>query len=491
VSGRLDHPRWCLSAVTKPFIHDDVLLDTARARDLYHRFAAGLPIIDYHCHLSPADIAAHRRFANLTEIWLATDHYKWRAMRTCGVDEHFITGPASDWEKFQKWASTVPKLLRNPLYHWTHLELRRPFGITDRLLNADSAASIWNDCNALLQTAEYSTTGILATMNVEIVCTTDDPIDDLRFHQALASDGTCSTRVYPAFRPDRAMAVGDPIAYRQYLERLGAAAGLEIRTYDDLLDALHRRHDAFHQQGCRISDHGLETIPSAEPTPQGARHAFARVLGGATLAKESALELEAAILHELALMNHARGWVQQLHLGALRNNNTRMLRQLGPDSGFDSIGDFEIARPLARFLDALDADDRLAKTVLYNLNPRDNELMATMIGNFQDGSCAGKLQYGAAWWFLDQLDGMQRQLEALSNMSVLSQWVGMLTDSRSFLSYPRHEYFRRLLCNILGREMTCGLLPDDLELVGGLVRDACYHNARRYFEWPHLAAPQP
>ena len=476
--------------MSKPFIHQDFLLETNRARELFHRFAEALPIIDYHCHLPPTDIADHRRFATLTEIWLAGDHYKWRAMRTCGVDERFITGPVTDWEKFQHWAATVPKLLRNPLYHWTHLELCRPFGITDRLLNSDTARSIWNDCNRLLETAEYCTTGILERMNVEVVCTTDDPADDLDAHRALASDPDCRTRVYPAFRPDRAMAVNEPAAYRKYIERLGAVSGLEIRSYDDLLDALHRRHDVFHRHGCRLSDHGLETVPDAVGTLQGARRAFAQVLGGAQLEPGMATELRSAILYELAVMNHARGWVQQLHLGAIRNNNTRMMRQLGPDSGYDSIGDFEVARPLARFLDSLDVDDRLAKTILYNLNPRDNELMATMIGNFQDGSCPGKLQYGAAWWFLDQLDGMTRQLDALSNMGVLSQFVGMLTDSRSFLSYPRHEYFRRLLCNLLGSEMERGLVPDDLDLVGELVQDVCYRNASRYFALPDPGASE-
>lgn len=469
------------------FIHDDFLLESEQAKRLYHDYARALPIIDYHCHLPPEEIAQNRSFRNLTHIWLAGDHYKWRAMRTSGVDERFITGVASDWEKFEKWAQTVPKTLRNPLYHWTHLELRRPFGIDDRRLDGETARGIWEDCNALLARPEFSTLGLLKQMNVEIVCTTDDPIDDLRSHQALAATETSSTKVYPAFRPDKAMAIEDPSVFLAYVERLGAAANTSIRNYADFIFALQKRHEYFHENGCRLSDHGLETIYAEDYNDIKVAACFDTLLRGATLDAAAALEFKSAVLYELAVMDQSRGWVQQFHLGALRNNNTRMLRTLGPDTGFDSIGDFPLAGPLAKFLNKLDTENKLAKTILYNLNPRDNELIATMIGNFQDGSVAGKLQYGSAWWFLDQMDGMTRQIDSLSNMGLLSQFVGMLTDSRSFLSYPRHEYFRRILCNILGDEMRRGLIPNDLPLLGKMVSDICYHNAKRYFEFPSRA----
>lgn len=466
------------------FIHDDFLLESKQAKDLYHSHAASLPIIDYHCHLSPRDIAENTRFANLTQIWLNGDHYKWRAMRTSGVNERYITGEASDWEKFEKWAETVPKTIRNPLYHWTHLELKRPFGISVRLLNPATAKGIWEECNAKLSLPEFSVRGIQKQMNVEVVCTTDDPVDDLAFHTILKTDATHSTRVYPAFRADRAMAVENVAGFTRYVELLAEATDMTIHGYADFMAALGKRHEYFHEKGSRLSDHGLETVYAEEYTEQDVKAIFDKVRGGKTPTKEESLKFKSAVLYELAIMDWEKGWVQQYHLGALRNNNTRMLRTLGPDTGFDSIGDFEMARPLAKFLNRLDTEDKLAKTIIYNLNPRDNELIATMIGNFQDGSVAGKLQFGSAWWFLDQIDGMTKQIEALSNMGLLSQFVGMLTDSRSFLSYPRHEYFRRLLCNILGSEMQRGLIPNDMDLVGGMVRDICYFNAKRYFNFP-------
>jgi glucuronate isomerase len=475
-------------AMTTTFIHDDFLLESSQAKALYHTYAESLPIIDYHCHVPPKDIAENRQFDNLTQIWLYGDHYKWRAMRTCGVDERFITGNASDWEKFEKWAETVPKTLRNPLYHWTHLELKRPFGIADRLLSPATAKGIWEECNAKLAMPEFSTRGIQKQMNVEVVCTTDDPIDDLGYHRMLAADGRFSTRVYPAFRADKVMAVEDPSAFVSYLEKLGKAASLEIRTFADLLSALGRRHDFFHSMGCRLSDHGLETIYSEEFSEQEIKAIFEKLMQKKPLSGLEVLKFRSAMLYEVAVMDWQKGWTQQFHLGALRNTNTRMMRSLGPDAGYDSIGDFEVGRPLAKFLDKLDKDDKLAKTIVYTVNPRENELLASMIGNFQDGSVAGKMQFGSAWWFLDQIDGMTKQIEALSNMGVLSQFVGMLTDSRSFLSYPRHEYFRRLLCNILGGEMKRGLIPDDLQLVGGMARDICYFNAKRYFNFPALGS---
>ncbi|MBX2993005.1 MAG: glucuronate isomerase [Bacteroidetes bacterium] len=463
------------------FIHDNFLLETEQAVRLYHDFAASLPIIDYHCHLSPRDIAENKRFENLTQIWLYGDHYKWRAMRTCGVDERFITGNASDWEKFEQWAAIVPKTLRNPLFHWTHLELKRPFGISDRLLNSSTAKSIWEECNAKLALPGFTTRGIQQQMNVEIICTTDDPVDSLDYHKILAADASFPVKVYPAFRPDKAMAFENVSAFLVYLSQLEEAADREVITFKDFLAALRNRHDYFHAHGARVSDHGLETIYAEEYSETEIQVLFAKVLQGKPLAPSEVVKLKSAVLYECALMDCEKGWVQQFHLGALRNTNSRMARTLGPDTGFDSIGDFTIAQPMAKFLNRLDDGNTLAKTILYNLNPRDNELFATMIGNFQDGSVAGKIQFGSAWWFLDQMDGMTKQIDALSNMGLLSQFIGMLTDSRSFLSYPRHEYFRRLLCNILGAEMKSGLLPNDIQLIGSMVQDISYNNAKRYF----------
>jgi len=473
--------------MTKPFLNDDFLLESRQARELYHGYAEELPIIDYHCHVSPKDIAEDRQFANLTRIWLAGDHYKWRAMRTCGVDERFITGGASDREKFEKWAETVPKTVRNPLYHWTHLELKRPFGIADRLLGPETAKGIWDECNAKLALPEFSVRGIQKAMKVEVVCTTDDPVDTLEYHRLIAADASFGVGVYPAFRADKAMAVEDAPAFARYVGLLGASAGIDIRDYSGLLAALRSRHEYFHAHGCRLSDHGLETMYAEEYTGGEIERAFERLMSAKSIDAAQIGKFKSAVLYELAVMDWEKGWVQQFHLGALRNTNTRMMRTLGPDTGYDSIGDSGMARPLASFLNRLDNDDKLAKTILYNLNSGDNEVFASMIGNFQDGSAAGKIQYGSAWWFLDQIDGMTKQIGALSNMGLLSQFVGMLTDSRSFLSYPRHEYFRRLLCNILGSEMQRGLIPDDTALIGGMVKDICYFNAGRYFNFPPRA----
>ncbi len=468
--------------MAKEFITDNFLLQNDRAARLYHEFAAPQPIIDYHCHLPPAEIAADRRFENLTQIWLSGDHYKWRAMRAAGVPERFITGDAPDREKFQKWAETVPLALRNPLYHWTHLELKRPLGIGDRLLGPETAEGIWNECHATLARPEFSARGIMQQMNVRVVCTTDDPTDSLEHHRAIAEDGAFTIQVLPTFRPDRALAVESPPAFNQWVERLAAAAGVEVKdNYDRLLDALRSRHDFFHARGCRLADHGLETFPAADCTTAEVAAAFRRVRGGKQLSAEETEKYRSATLEQLAAMNCESGWAQQFHFGAMRSNNTRMYRALGPDSGFDSIGDPPVARPMARFFDRLDRDGRLAKTIIYNLNPAHNDVVATMIGNFQDGATPGKMQFGSGWWFMDQKDGMERQLNSLSSQGLLSLFVGMLTDSRSFLSYTRHEYFRRILCNLLGGEMGQGLLPDDLELVGSMVRNICYGNALRYF----------
>jgi glucuronate isomerase len=466
----------------KPFIHPDFLLDTKSASRLYHTYAAPLPVIDYHGHLSPRDVAEDRRFENLTRIWLAGDHYKWRAMRACGVDERYITGSASDREKFEMWARTVPKTIRNPLYHWTHLELARPFGLTDVLLSGKTAQAVWEKCGALLATEEFSAQGILGAMNVEVVCTTDDPIDTLESHRSYAgSRHKSKAKLVPTWRPDRAMAVEDGVAFMAYIKKLEAAAKLEIQGFDSFIQALRIRHDHFHDNGCRLSDHGLEMAYADNYTQAGIERSFEKLRRGSALDFEEVGPFKSAVLYELAIMDQESGWVQQFHLGALRDTNSRMKRALGADSGFDAIGDFETARPLAKFLDRLDAVDRLPKTILYNLNPRENEVVAALAGCFQDGRIPGKVQFGPAWWFLDQMDGMTRQLEALSSTGLLSQFVGMTTDSRSFLSFPRHEYFRRLLCRILGREMEQGMIPDDFELVGSIVADISYHNAKRYF----------
>jgi glucuronate isomerase len=463
------------------FITENFLLQNDRAVELYHRFARDLPIIDYHCHLPPAQIAEDRRFENLTQIWLDGDHYKWRAMRAAGADERYCTGDASDWEKFQKWAETVPQTLRNPLYHWTHLELKRPLGIGDRLLGPDTAESIWRECNAKLARPEFSARGIMRQMNVALVCTTDDPVDGLEHHRAIAADNTFPIKVLPTFRPDRAMAVENPAAFNVWVDRLAAVSRIDVKdNFSSFLDALQQRHDFFHARGCRLSDHGMETFYAEPYCAAEVAAALRRLRSGKPLQMDEIARFRSAMLYELASMNHAKGWVQQFHFGALRNNNTRRFESLGPDAGFDSIGDGEIARPMAKFLDRLDRDGRLAKTIVYNLNPAQNDLVATMIGNFQDGAVPGKMQYGSAWWFLDQKDGIERQLNALSNHGLLSRFVGMLTDSRSLLSYSRHEYFRRILCNLLGAEMEQGLLPDEMPMIGAMVGDICYGNAAGY-----------
>jgi len=464
------------------FITENFLLQNEQAVALYHDYARDMPIIDYHCHLPPQQIAADHRFANLTQIWLYGDHYKWRAMRAAGVAERYCTGDASDWEKFQKWAETVPQTLRNPLYHWTHLELKRPLGISDRLLGPDTAAGIYAECSALLAEEGFSCRGIMRRMNVVLVCTTDDPTDTLAHHAAIAADPSMHIRVLPAFRPDKGMAVASPAAFNQWVDRLAEVSDVDIKDdFGRYLEAIGRRHDCFHAMGCRLSDHGIDTFAAADYTDAEIGAFFRRIRSGKDLAPDEMLKFRSAMLYEFALLDHAKGWTQQFHIGALRNNNTRMLEASGPDTGCDSIGDFEIARPMARFLDRLDRQQRLARTIVYNLNPADNEVVATMLANFQDGSTPGKMQFGSGWWFLDQKDGMERQLGTLSNQGLLSRFVGMLTDSRSFLSYARHEYFRRILCNLLGTEIEQGLLPNDVKLIGSMVQDICYRNAAAYF----------
>ena len=466
--------------MTNSFLTEDFLLQTKTARALYHEYAEKMPIYDYHCHLPTKQIAADHRFENLTQAWLYGDHYKWRAMRTNGVDEKYITGDASDYEKFEKWAQTVPCCLCNPLYHWTHMELKNPFGIKSKLLGPETAKEIYESVSEMLRSSEFSTRNIMRKMNVKLVCTTEGPLDTLEHHKKIRAD-KFEVKVHTAWRPDQAMATEDIKALKTFIEKLSATCNMEIKDFPTYIEALRQRHDYFHQNGCRLSDHGLETVYAEDYTEGEIKKIFEKILQSKKLDSIEALKFESAMLVEFAFMDHKTSWVQQFHLGALRNNNTRLLKTLGPDTGFDSIGDFEIARSLSKFLDRLDANNQLAKTIVYNLNPRDNELIATMIGNFQDGSAPGKMQFGSAWWFLDQKHGMQEQINALSNMGLLSRFVGMLTDSRSFLSYPRHEYFRRILCNMLGNDVEKGLLPNDMELLGKMVEDISFNNAKEYF----------
>lgn len=468
----------------KEFLDENFLLESKTAERLYHDYAKDLPIIDYHNHLPQQQIAENRQFENMTQIWLAGDHYKWRAMRANGVNEAYITGNKPDAEKFGKWADTVPYAMRNPLYHWTHLELQRYFGIKD-LLAPNTADRIYHACNEQLQTTEFSVRNLLRKMKVEQVCTTDDPLDSLNFHQDL-QNGDFEIGVAPAFRPDKAMNPDDLEALNLYIDKLEGLSNTTIADYDSYLKALKARHDYFAENGCSVSDHGLEHI-YAEPYETIEIHnIFKKIRSQAHLEKMEALKFKSAMLYEFALWDHEKGWVQQYHLGALRNNNVRALTQSGPDTGWDSIGDFSQAAALSRFLDRLDSDNRLTKTIIYNLNPADNDVMAAMIGNFNDGSVAGKVQFGSAWWFNDQKEGMIKQLNTLSNIGLLSRMVGMLTDSRSFLSFPRHEYFRRILCNLYAADIENGELPNDIPWIGKIIQDICYFNAKSYFNFAAL-----
>jgi glucuronate isomerase len=464
----------------KPFLSEDFLLENETAFLLYQRFAASEPIIDFHNHLSPKDIVENRQFSNLTEIWLEGDHYKWRAMRSNGVNEKYCTGSATPEEKFQKWAETVPYTLRNPLFHWSHLELKNYFGI-DRLLNGFTAPEIYQECSTLLRQPDYHVQGLIQKMNVAVICTTDDPSDSLEYHQRQTE---LPFRMYPTFRPDKVYAFENTSNYLDYLKRLSSASDNNIHSLNSLMEALQKRVDAFHILGCRAADHGLEYLPYMPVSERDADRIFQKIIKGESTDALQREQLRTFILLSLSEMYESKGWVQQFHLGALRNNNSRMMRELGADTGFDSIGDFAQAQTMARFLNHLDSNERLGKTILYNLNPADNELFATMAGNFNDGSTPGKMQYGAAWWFLDQKDGMEKQLNALSNLGLLSRFVGMVTDSRSFLSFPRHEYFRRILCNRIGVEAEAGDLPDDQNLLGSMIRAICYQNAKDYFRFP-------
>ncbi len=467
----------------KSFINEDFLLETKTAKDLYHQHAASLPIIDYHCHLVPEMVAKDRKFDNLGQIWLEGDHYKWRAMRTNGIDERYITGKeTTDWQKYEKWVETVPYTMRNPLYHWTHLELSRGFGV-DTILNPETGKEIYDICTAKLQTPEFSARGLMKHFKVEVVCTTDDPIDTLEHHIAVKND-PFSCKVLPTWRPDKAMAVEVPADFRAYIDKLSEVSGITISKFEDVLAALQVRHDFFASVGCKLSDHGVEEFYAEDYTQSEIDAIFVKIIGGSSLTPLEILKYKSAMMYEFAVMDNSKGWTQQLHYGPIRNNNTRLFRNLGPDTGFDSIGDFNVAKSLSKFLNRLDTENQLPKTIIYNINPKDNDMIATMIGNFQDGTVAGKIQFGSGWWFLDQEIGMINQLNSLSTLGLLSRFVGMLTDSRSFLSYPRHEYFRRILCNLIGKDVERGALPaSEMAFLGKMVEDICYYNARNYFKF--------
>jgi glucuronate isomerase len=473
------------------FITKNFLLQSKTANYLYREYAAAQPIFDYHCHLSPQDVAENRRFRNLFEIWLEGDHYKWRAMRANGIAEHYCTGDADPYDKFLAWARTVPYTLRNPLYHWTHLELQRYFGI-DQLLDESTAPKIWERANEQLMGEDFSVHGILRKFSVRVICTTDDPVDSLRHHAQIRASGL-STQVFPAFRPDRALKTEDPAAFNDWTARLAAAANIEITSLTNFLEALEKRHEFFHLQGCRLSDHGLDYCYVDPCTQREAEDIFAKVRRRTQLDPSESAQFASFLMVFFGHLDAKRDWTKQLHLGAYRNANTRILGVLGRDVGFDSIGDWPQAASLAKYLDRLEQDKLLPKIIIYNANPTDNYVFATMAGNFAEAGIPGKLQFGGAWWFLDQKDGIEAQLNALSNCGLLSRFVGMLTDSRSFMSYPRHEYFRRVLCNLLGGEIESGQLPDDKELIGQMIRHICFDNAAAYFGLapPHTDAEPP
>jgi glucuronate isomerase len=462
----------------KPFINEDFLLGNKTAIRLFHQYSENQPIIDFHCHLSPSMIADDRQFNNLTQAWLEGDHYKWRAMRTNGVYEKYCTGKVADDEKFIKWAETVPFTVGNPLYHWTHLELARYFKITD-LLSPSTASHIYNEASALLQTKEFSIRSLLRNMKVEVVCTTDDPADNLEHHKKIKD--SFEITVLPTFRPDNSVKTEDPMKFKPYIKKLGEASNIEIKDFGTLIEALNSRHKFFHDMGGRLSDHGLDRFYFPSCTPDEADKLFKKLIKGDSLSSEESEKYKASVMTEICRMNHKRGWTQQFHVGAMRNNNVRMFRQMGPDTGWDSIGVAQDALKMSKFLSSLDDTNQLARTILYNLNPADNEMMITMAGNFNDGSAAVKVQYGAAWWFLDQKRGMEKHLSDLASLGLMRRFIGMVTDSRSFLSYPRHEYFRRLVCNYVGEEVEKGMIPDEDELLKPIIEGISYKNAKDYF----------
>lgn len=463
----------------KAFLDENFLLENQTAIELYHTYAKAMPIYDYHCHINPKEIAENRRYENITQVWLGGDHYKWRAIRSNGIDERYITGDADDKEKFLKWSQTVPYCIGNPLYHWTHLELRRYFGI-DELLSPESAQSIWDKCNKMLQSEEFSVRGLIRRSNVKVICTTDDPLDSLEHHKVIEKDAGFNVKVLPSFRPDKSFNIEKP-GFKEWMSKLGDVVGYRIKSFDDLKSALASRIEFFHNLGCRISDQALDPIVYREGTCDEASVILEKALSGDALDTEEIEKYKTQVILFLGKQYQKLGWAMQLHLGTMRNNNSRMMRLLGPDTGFDAIGDWNFSQPLARFLDKLDETKELPKTILYNLNPRDNEVVGTIIGCFQGSGIPGKMQFGSAWWFNDQKDGMERHMIALANMGLLRRFVGMLTDSRSFLSYTRHEYFRRILCNLLGRWVENGEIPKDMNVLGSMVEDICFNNANNYF----------
>jgi len=466
----------------KPFIHEDFLLQSETAKHLYHNFAKSLPIIDYHCHLDPKMVAEDHQFSSITELWLGGDHYKWRALRANGVAEKYITGDASDWEKFEKWAETIPYAMRNPLYHWTHLELKTCFGI-DKVLNPDTAKEIFDECNAKLQLPEYSAKNLMRRYKVEVVCTTDDPIDSLEYHKQIKESGF-EIKVLPTWRPDKAMAVESASAFKTYIDTLSSVSGIKINSFKEIIDALLVRHKYFEELGCRLSDHGMEEFYAEDYTEAEIEAIFSKVYGGTELNEAEIKKFKSAMLVEFGKMDADTGWTQQFHYGVIRNNNTKMFKAIGPDTGFDSISQVITAKNMVKYFDTLNSMDKLTKTIIYNLNPSDNTMLATMIGNFQDGSVPGKMQFGAGWWFLDQKDGMEQQMNALSLQGLLSRFVGMLTDSRSFVSYARHEYFRRIMCNLIATDVEKGEIPaSEMSRIEQMVADISYYNAKNYFNF--------
>lgn len=466
----------------KKFINEDFLLQTKTARNLYHEHAEGLPIIDYHCHLDPKMVADDHMFRSITELWLGGDHYKWRALRANGVAERYITGDASDWEKFEKWAETIPYTLRNPLYHWTHLELKTCFGI-DEILNPETAKEIYDECNAKLNSPEFTAKNLMRHYKVETVCTTDDPIDSLENHIKIRKSGF-EVNVLPTWRPDKAMAVENPVSYKNYIDSLSKVSGIDINSFKDVVDALRIRHKFFEEQGCKLSDHGIEVFYAEDYSESEIEKIFNKVFRGKELDEEEINKFRSAMMLEFGIMDAETSWTQQFHFGPLRNNNSKMFNSIGPDTGFDSMCDSNTAKSMAKYLDRLNSLNKLTKTIVYNLNPRDNEMVATMVANFQDGTIPGKMQFGAGWWFLDQKDGMERQMNTLSYQGLLSRFVGMLTDSRSLVSYARHEYFRRIMCNLIARDVENGEIPEsEMSRVEQMVEDISYYNAKKFFNF--------
>ena len=466
----------------KPFIHENFLLQSEIAQHLFHDHAKKLPIIDYHCHLNPQEVASDHKFRSITELWLGGDHYKWRALRTNGVAEKFITGDASDWDKFQKWAETMPYCMRNPLYHWTHLELKTCFGI-DKVLNPDTAKEIYDECNEKLASTEFSARNLMLHYNVEAVCTTDDPIDSLEFHKQIKQSGF-KVKVLPTWRPDMAMTVENPAAYRDYIDKLAKVSGVSINCFDDIVKALLVRHKYFEEQGCRLSDHGMEEFYADDFTAKELDEIFSKVYSGTTLTESEIRKFKSAMMLEFGKMDADTGWTQQFHYGVIRNQNTKMFKLIGKDTGFDSMAQVMTAKAMNRYLDRLNSMDKLTTTTISNLNPSDFEMVGTTIGYFQDGSVPGKIQLGAGWWFLDQKNGMEQQMQVLSMLGLLSRFVGMLTDSRSFVSYARHEYFRRILCNLIGNDVVNGEIPaSEMPRIEQMIEDIAYFNAKKFFNF--------